>query len=354
MFSILLRKFALAFMLVAIASGTVALAQTGGLTGKVTDEKGEILVGYPIVIERVDVKGTYATKTDKKGQYIYIGLPIGQYKITLQDPSGKVIYFFNQIRVGLGDPTTLNFDLAKEKAMNQKTQQASPEVKKQMEEQAKEQKQFGSLKQVFDQATALYDQQKYAEAAALYEQAIPLAKEKNLAIVQGRLADCYRKAKDYDKAVAAYQKWIEADPTEAKAHDGLGNAYADLHKTAEAQAEFQKAAELNPQEAAREYFNLGAVMYNQNKMEEAANAFKKATDADPKYAEAFFLEAQALMYKVTMTPDGKVVAAPGTTEALEAYLKLEPNGKHAGDAQQILQTLQAGVQTQYKVTKKKK
>jgi cytochrome c-type biogenesis protein CcmH/NrfG len=81
-------------------------------------------------------------------------------------------------------------------------------------------------------------------------------------------------------------------------------------------------------------------------MDEATQAFKKATEVDPKFADAFFMEGRALMAKLTLAADGKVVAAPGTTEALESYLKLEPNGKYAGEAQAMLQTLQGQVQTE--------
>jgi len=58
------------------------------------------------------------------------------------------------------------------------------------------------------------------------------------------------------------------------------------------------------------------------------------------------------MGKVTMTPDGKVVAPPGTVEAFETYLKLQPNGPNAPTAQAILQTLKGGVETQFKKKKK--
>ena len=95
-------------------------------------------------------------------------------------------------------------------------------------------------------------------------------------------------------------------------------------------------------------------MYNKGKMDEAADALKKSVGLDPKYADAYFLEAQALMGKASMTPDGKVVAAPGTVEALQNYLKLDPNGKFAQNAQAMLQTLQGQVETEVKVKRKKK
>ncbi len=349
-----LRRFTWVVALASMVSGSIALAQTGGLTGKATDENGQILAGHPVIIERIDIKGTYPTKTDKKGHYIYIGLPLGSYKVTLQDPGGRTLFFFNNIRVGLGEPTELNFDLAKEKAVAQKAQQANPEIQKQKEEQVKEEKQLGNIKQLYDEGKTLLAQQKYADAASRFEQAMPLTKGQNLAIVTQAAADAYRRARQFDKSLELYNKAIQEKADDASLHDGLGNLYADMRKIPEAQAEFQKAAELNPTGASREYFNLGAILYNQGKMDEAAQAFKKATEVDPKYADAFFMEGRALMGKLTMTPDGKVVAAPGTTEALQSYLKLDPNGKYAGEAQAMLQTLQGQVQTEYKATKKKK
>src|SRR6266404_3128358 len=81
-----------ATLLVAVFGALPLLGQTGGLQGDVVDDKGNPMVGNPVLIERTDIKGTYKAKTDKHGHYIYIGIPIGTYKVTLQDPSGKEIY----------------------------------------------------------------------------------------------------------------------------------------------------------------------------------------------------------------------------------------------------------------------
>ena len=346
------KMLGLAVLLVAFASATTVFAQTGGLTGTAKDEKGEILAGYWIIIERQDVKGTYKVKTNKKGEYVYIGLPIGNYKVSLQDPNGRTLFFVSQ-HVGLGDPTEVIFDLAKEKAVQQKEQQANPEVQKQLEQQKKEEKQLGGLKQLYDQGNALIAEKKYVEAATVFEQAIPLAKEKNVPLVLGRLADCYQKARQFDKAVETYGKAIAAKPDDATLHNNLGNAYAEMNKIPEAQAEFQKAAELDPTGASRYYFNLGVTMYNRGRMDEAAQALKKATDLDPNFADGFFWQGLALMGKATTEGD-KVVVPPGTAEALQAYLKIEPNGKNAAAAQQMLLTIQGKVQTEFKAEKKKK
>jgi tetratricopeptide (TPR) repeat protein len=188
----------------------------------------------------------------------------------------------------------------------------------------------------------------------MFEQALPLANPKNIPIVLAKLGESYQKAHVYPKALENYQTAIEARPDDATLHNNLGNVYAEMGKIPEAAAEFKKAAEMDPAQASRYYFNYGAVMYNQGKMDEAAEALKKATEIDANYADAYFYLGQALVGKATMTPDGKIVAVPGTVEALEAYLKLEPNGKNAAAAQQLLQTVQGGIQTQYKSQKKKK
>ena len=341
-------------ILAAFAMALPGHAQTGGLTGKVTLQDGSPCVKCTVQIERQEIKGNYHVNTNKKGEFVYVGLPIGNYKITFLDPDGHQLFNFSGKHVGLGDPTDASLDMAKEMATAKKEQQANPQAQKQLQEEAKEQKQFTGLKQLFDQGNALFAQGQYEQAAAAFDQAAALAKDKNLVAVLTREAESYHKARQNDKAVEIYQKAIAGSPADASLHNNLGSVYADMGKIPEAQQEFEKSAQLDPASASRAYFNLGVVMYNKGKMDEASAALKKSLELDPKYADAYFLEAQSLMGKATLTPDGKVVAAPGTIEALQSYLKLEPNGKYAQSAQAMLESITGKVQTEVKVEKKKK
>jgi tetratricopeptide (TPR) repeat protein len=341
------RSLKVLVVMTVFAAVTPLFAQTGGVTGYAKDAQGNLCVGYPIIIQRQDVKGTYKTKTNKKGKFVYIGLPIGQYKIILNDPTGKQLFYITR-HIGIGDPTEVDFDLQKE----MQRQAQNPEVQKQQAAQAAQQKEYANLAAIFNQGNTLYTQGNYAAAAAMFEKAIPLAKGKNLNIVLARTADAYDKAKQYDKAVEYFQKALALTPDDAGLHTNLGNVYANMNKIPEAQAEYQKAAQLDPTHAAQAYYNIGAVMTNTGHMSEAAEAFKKATQADPKYADAYFLEAQALISEAKTGPDGKVIAAPGTVEALQTYLKLAPTGPYAGQAQAMLQNLTGQVPTQYKAGKK--
>ena len=95
-------------------------------------------------------------------------------------------------------------------------------------------------------------------------------------------------------------------------------------------------------------------MVNQGKMDEAAVALKKAIDLDATDANAFYWYGMALLGKAEYKPDGSVVVVPGTIEAFENYLKLQPKGQWAQAAQASLDQLRATVPTEYKAQKKKK
>ena len=338
-----------------------AFAQTLVLSGTCTGEDGKPLVGYTIQIKRQVTNRTVTTKTNKRGQYMYVGLDAGTYDITLMDPDGNRIFTIQQ-PFFLGEAGTfINFDMAKEKAASQKEQMAIPETAKRIDEQQKEQKQFGGLKEPLEQASLLFEQQRYSEAAAAYEHALPLAKDKNLPTVLGRLGDCYVNAaalehnrdariQDQQKALDYYQKAIRAKPTEAWFHNNLGSLYAEMGKIDNAQAEFHKAADLNPAGASGYYYNMGVVMVNQGKMDEAAVSLKKATDLDPANASAFYWYGMALLGKAETKADGTIVPVPGTVEAFQNYLKLDPYGAWAQAAHASLDQLKA----MSKATKKKK
>ncbi|HEV2425168.1 MAG TPA: tetratricopeptide repeat protein [Terriglobia bacterium] len=344
-----LRSVGLGLVMAFLVGAGSLWAQNGGLTGHVTLQDGSTCVKCPIIIERTSIRATYQTKTDKKGNYIYIGLAPDTYKVTLQDPEGKTLFFISR-HIGIGEPTQVDFNLPKEVETQQKE---NPQAAQQAAAQQKEQQQLNSLKEVFNQGVAQENAKQWADAAATFQKGEALAKGNNVAVVLSHEAQAYQNAKMYDQAVATYQKLLAANPSDASAHNGLGAAYAAMNKLPEAQAEFQKAAQLDPASAAKAYYNEGAILSNSGKMDEAAAAFKQATTADPKFADAYFLEAQALMGKATVGSDGKVVPAPGTVEALQTYLQLDPKGKYAESAQAMLQSVTGSVTTDVRSRKKK-
>jgi tetratricopeptide (TPR) repeat protein len=353
------KLMGLALALATLLLCTSALAQTGGVTGKVTGQGGAPMVGYTIQIDRVDIKWSSHVKTNKKGEYIYIGLVPGNYRVTLVGPDAKPIHY-EERTLGVGDPTEINFDMGKLQKEAEKAAESNPEFQKQVEAQ----KENASLKQIFDQGLELYKQKHYAEAAALYEKALPLAKDRNVGIILGQLADTWERAAnaetDRDKkkqeqatSLDYYNKVMAIAPNDATLHNNLGHLYGEMGRTEDAMAEFKKAAELDPNHAANYYYNLGAILVNTGKMDDAAAALKKSTDLDPNSSLAWYWYGMALMGKATVKPDGTMVPAPGTIEAFQTYLKLEPNGKHAPEAQASIDSLSGKADLEYKKSKKK-
>lgn len=356
-------------VVVALTIASPGFAQTGGFEGKATQQDGSVCAKCWVLFARQGYNSVYKVKTNKKGEYVYIGLPLGTYKITLEDPNGKALYFVMK-RAEYGNPVDLDFDLPKLMVKEQQQEQqqkqevhqrqvreakSNPEVAKELAaQQAKQAKQekaekdLAELKKDFDQGNTLYAQKDYKGAAAAFEKALPYAQGTNIAVVLGRLGEAYQQAHEYQQAADTYQKAIQANPNEANLHNDLGSVYGVLGKYSEAQTEFEKAAQLDPANAAMYYSNVGAVMYNAGKMDEALQAYKKVIALNPKNANAYFLEGQALMGKVTMDAKGKVIAPPGTVEAFKTYLKLEPNGPNAAAARQMLAALEGNVETQYK------
>jgi len=348
-----------AIVFATLLTGISAFAQTGGLSGKCTGQGGTPLVGYAIQVERTEIKWHSTTKTNKKGEYIYIGLAPGDYKVTLFKEDGKTVWYFISKRVGIGEPTEANFDMGQVVQEQKKEQEANPEYQKQVQEQ----KQTQSLKSVFDQGRELYAQKRYTEAAATFEKALTVAKDKNVPVVESQLADTWAKAasiesnpdtrkEDQAKAMDYYNKVLQLTPGEAAVHNNLGNLYAEMGKPEDAASEFRKAAELDPTRASSYYYNLGAILVNRGQMDDAATALKKATDLDATNANAWFWYGSALVGKATFKPDGTMVPPPGTLEAFQTYLKLQPNGPMAGQAQAYIATLQGKESLEYKKNKK--
>lgn len=319
---------------------------TGGLTGKCTGPDGAPLAGYWLQIERDEGKWVSKVRTNRTGEYTYLSLAPGQYKVTLLNPNGMPMYVVQQ-RVGIGYPAEVDFDMGK---VREAAKQAPGAANPVYPPPAAEEKPAAGLKQLFDEGLSLYSQKRYIEAAGMFEQALPLARDKNIPIVLSRLADAWTKAagietnpdtqrQDQAKALNYYQRVLQVQPDDAALHNNTGNLYANMGRSADAAAEFTRAAELDPNHASRYYYNLGAIMTNQGDNDGAATVLKKATDLDPTNAAAWYWYGMALMSKTQIKRDGTVVAVPGTVEAFQTYLTLAPNGPFAAQAQASLNKL---------------
>ncbi len=88
----------------------------------------------------------------------------------------------------------------------------------------------------------------------------------------------------YDQAATSFQLALRDDPSSAEASYGLGSAYLNLQKTAEARDSFERAIKLPasyPDTLANAWNNLGLLDTQEGRADEAARCFQEAVRLSP-------------------------------------------------------------------------
>ncbi len=159
-----------------------------------------------------------------------------------------------------------------------------------------------------------------------------------------------------EKGVQVAQKELAAKPDSALVKNGIGqmlnaegNLYSQMTRYDQAIATFTEAAKMSAY-AALPYFNLCATYYNVNRMEEAVAACDQAIASDPTMSEAYYIKASALFGKGAQKQEKYAVPA-GTREALNKYLEFAPFGHHVQAVREMLDKLDARIETTSKPSK---
>ena len=356
-------------LVVAVGLAPLALAQTTGtVKGICRDFEGKPIAQGEVVWSGTESGHTYKLKTNNKGEYFSLGIVPGKYNVTL-NKDGKELFHFHGVNVGL-DETSLDFDLKKEQTSQAAGQGLTPEQAKARAEQAakaeNEKKTVGTLNDKLRASAAASDAGDFETAISTLTEATQIDGTRDL--IWFKLADAYRmsapkqtdpaeKQKRYEMAITNYLKAIEmrgaseaaqkeADNNSKLAayYNNLADAYSKTNKVDDAVASYNKAAQLEPTHAATYLFNEGAILTNSGKVDDAIAAFDKVIAADPTKADAYYWKGVNMIGKATLKGD-KMVAPEGTAEAFQKYLELQPEGKLAQPAKDMLASIGATVET---------
>jgi tetratricopeptide (TPR) repeat protein len=254
-----------------------------------------------------------------------------------------------------------------QKPESKEQQKADEEAAKKAQEDAKAK--FAAMKGHFDAGTMALDQAKalraqmdklpkdqqasmqgqldMTSATALTELQAALEgtneTDSNHPLILAKLGETYETDGKYAEAAADYQKAVMGKPDPAY-YNNLGNCLARIGKTDDATAAYQQAIQLDPTNTAMYWRNLAVGLYNTGKIKESLDPLRKATDADPKSAQAWYLLGAALVFTMEFKQDGDKlvpVMQPGTMEAYQKAIDLDPNGPYGAQAKQGLEALQA-------------
>src|SRR5512141_288016 len=148
---------------VPLVAALPVMAQNRIVKGKVTNDKDQPVQGANILIQGTDVKREYSVKTDKKGEYFYMGIPFGEYRVIVR-AQGYQPDFAQGVRPNISQETEINFKLNPGADRKLAFEMSAQELEKMKEEVAKAQKQkqaSAEVKALFDGGLALAAQGKY-------------------------------------------------------------------------------------------------------------------------------------------------------------------------------------------------
>jgi Flp pilus assembly protein TadD len=366
-------------LLLAVLIPRAAAQGDGVVRGQILDVTAKPWVD--VAIQLVSDQGAKQdTKTDKSGNYSFRGLRPGVYSVLVILPAPNKPYE-TKLQVQSGE---VKADINFKDVVAKQGSAATEQIKKQEEEKAK----FEGMKQHFTAGAEFLEQERKAkeevakapadqrdaakakvtelsnQAVAEFTAAQKAATEKdtNQHIIWAKLAEAYDLAGRNDDAINAYQQAIALKPDIPGYHNNLGNVQARSGKVDDARASYTKSAELDPPNAATAWRNFGISLYNAGRLKEAVEPLKKASELDPKNPQVWYLLGAALVGSMETKKNGdklEFIIQPGTVEAYQKAVELDPNGgpnSYGAQAKlglEALQQISPGIDTKVNVRKKK-
>ena len=300
------KKPFLATVIVLALSMTAWSQVQGKLMGVVRDAQGNPVEKASVhIVSTKTTSVAYELTTNKEGRFLQVGIQPGYFQVIVKKDG--FMPRTTEARVSLAGETNLEFklDTADEVAMRS----------------------ISAADKVFLKGNKLYAEQKYAEAAAAYQEAVGMSQTNWGYFLNLGLA--YKKQDKKDEALAAFRKAVELSPESYSANKELGEALAKGSAFDEAKKYYQKAVDLSPDDPDAHY-NLGACLTNTGEQDAALEHFLKTAVLKPDYADAFY-QMGTIYIGRNMVPEA--------VQSLEKFLELAPTHEKAPLAKQLLQYL---------------
>ncbi len=298
------RAAALAGALVCL--GASAAAQNGGLRGRVLDPAGDPVEGVEVTLSFLGgVNRTLTTESDGQGNFVRMGIRLGEYRLALRREGFRP--HEEDIRIRPGAPTRVGEITLQPVAPVPVA--AAPTGSRNL--------------QVGQQALAGGDYQ--AAAVAFRDETIERPESGD---AHRLLGVALRLAGQTDEARSALERAVEASPDSAPAWTALADLEAGLGRWEETAAALETALGLDP-ESRDLRFRLGGALMNAGDLDGAAEAFDGLSDDAP-------AAYQLAMIALNRGRNEEAIAH------LERVLELDPDGPDADRARGILTALRPG------------
>ncbi|MDH7513845.1 MAG: tetratricopeptide repeat protein [Clostridiales bacterium] len=300
----------------------LAFAQAGRGKGRqqgvILDEQGKPIASAKVVLELLtSERAIRETTTDKNGEWAFIGLGSGNWKVTASAegyiPSTTTI-FISQIEKNPKMILKLKKPVVSKDAVI--TDEASLAY--------------------LEEATKLYNEKNFDAALVILEKF--LAENPKAYQVQVLIGDCYREKGDFDKAIEFYTRAVEEAKTDEKMGKeitvkglaAIGDIYLRKGDIEKAQAFFKESIDTNPENETLAY-NVGEIYFSNQKLDEAIHYFTIATQIKSTWSPPYYKLGLVYLNKAEYEK---------AKEAFKKFLELEPEGEQAAQAKNILEYLE--------------
>lgn len=308
------RTLALTLILLALPATHAFAVGEARMTGTVFDAETKKPIEGAVITADATAERTVHQKfpAKKDGKYtvflLYGTIP---YKFTVSAPGYEP--YVETMKLKLGETNARDFFLAKPGAGSSGTTAATVQVTERKD----------PAVDAYNEGAQLANGGDYAGAIAKFEQAV--AAKPDLLAGWMALAKTAVKAKLYPKAIEAAKKVLEIDDEDTEMWAVLHQAYTATGDKANA-----AIAEKKMPANASSLFNEAARLINQGKDGEAEKMLRQAVEIDEKMAVAWY-ELGMVYVRTAKNADAKL--------ALMKYLELEPAGKDAPTAKEMLNYL---------------
>jgi len=316
-----LMKNLVFILILGLSASGLAYSQAGRGVGRiggvVVDTEDKPIEGVKVMIVfSADENLKHEATTNKKGEWAFLGLGTGNWNMTATVkgflPVSKPLYVS---QLSINPKVTVRL---------QKTSTGGGGI-------IQDETTFVFL----EKANQLFKEKKYDEAIASYQQFM----EKNPTAYQVSLsiADCYQEKGEIEKAIELYNKIIEQAKTDqamgkemtAKAQAGIGNCYLRQNKLQEAQNFFKQSVDNSPNDEILAY-NVGEIYFKNGKFDDALHYFDLAAQIKPDWPDPYLKLGYVFLNKADNA---------NAISKLEKFLSLEPEGKRAALAKDIINAI---------------
>ena len=296
------KRFVFVCVLVMLLLATPArnYAQNVVIRGAVTDQEGNPLKDVQIRLEDPSRGLKFDLKSNKKGNFMKVGIPFATYRITAELQG--YFPFDSQIHPKMGAEEQIIIKLTK----------IPPRLDEDKD---------------FAEGSDFFSKQQYEEAIVSFERVV----EKFPDNFEGfyNLGLSHLRAGHIDEAIGIFEKSAKLNPDSFESYQALGESYFQKGESEKAAETLAHAVDLQP-ENPMSHYNLGLAYDKMDRTNEALQAYQKAIALKPDLSAPYYQAALASI---------RLENYKGAIAYFEKFLDLEPDAPEASQVKTMIEEL---------------